>query len=497
MHKHLAMSLAIVLASCGKNAPAAKDDAPPAPSVAPITVPTIGVEQIRHLNFGWAEGPCEKAYKATPRDWTQVRSSCEAALAKDPHNLDLHRLLALALAQTNEHAAAVEHLIAMLRADYFGYAAELTTNGELKEFIATQHGQSLTALAAKLREAYQKTIASSIWLVGRRSTFKWPNASGVQPSTSRGEVYAYDRGTKRYLRLTHTDHKVVGFVRAPSGLDIAVLGFDKIDRPKDDGPPTFANAWVQLFDTTEWKPLGSKISLPASREIVLGYAAGDQLLVSSAPADGRWGVGTATVSSVDKSAGRLTKVGTPIPQPRIIVTLDESRLVRDASGVEAVWTSDPTSPTLKVAGGATIQIPESGAASESTVAVSPGNAKIAFATAVDPCSKDTAPSLYVADVKSGALKHVLTAPSRFATRWVDAATLAYEDGAGAIRLWDAASSRESGRLENKAGIALDVLSTTTAPLCKQAPPVVESVGAGSGDELPPEEGSAGPITAPQ
>ncbi|MGE3547700.1 MAG: hypothetical protein AB7L28_27485, partial [Kofleriaceae bacterium] len=469
----------------------------PAPHVAPITVPEIGVEQIRYLNFGWADGPCEKAYKAKPRDWLQVRSSCEAALAKDPHNLDVHRLLALALAQTNEHAAAVEHLIAMLSADYFGYADDLTSNGELKEFIATQHGQSVTALAAKLREAYHKQIASSIWLVARRSTFKWPNATGVQSSSSRGEVYAYDRVSKRFLRLTHTDHKVVGFVRAPSGSDIAVIGFDKIDRPKDDGPPTFASAWIQLFDAVEWKPLGTRIALPASREISLGYAAGDQLLVSTAPADGRWGVGAATVSSVDKSASRLTKVGASMPQPRIVVTLDESRLVRSASGVEAVWTNDPsTSPTLKVAGGVTIQVPESGAASESTVAVAPSNTKIAFATAVDPCSNDTAPSLYVADAKSGALKHVLTAASRFSTRWVDAATLAYEDGAGGIRLWDATSGRETARIENRSGIALEVLSTATAPLCKHAPPVVESAGSGAGDELPPEE-APGPITSPQ
>ncbi|HEX7837969.1 MAG TPA: hypothetical protein VF469_10930, partial [Kofleriaceae bacterium] len=96
--------------------------------------------------------------------------------------------------------------------------------------------------------------------------------------------------------------------------------------------------------------------------------------------------------------------------------------------------------------------------------------------------------------------------------------LAYEDGDGAIRLWDAQAGREAARLDNKltgaddkSSLALDVLSLASAPLCKQAPPAADA--AGSGDEpLPPEEptsagsgaGSApsttsgsGPVTQPQ
>ena len=82
----------------------------------------------------------------------------------------------------------------------------------------------------------------------------------------------------------------------------------------------------------------------------------------------------------------------------------------------------------------------------------------------------------------------------FATRWIDDHVLAYEDGDGAIRLWDAQTGREAQRLDDKSGFALDVLSFGSAPLCKGARPEAGS-GAGS-DELPPEEGS-GPVTAPQ
>ena len=142
-------------------------------------------------------------------------------------------------------------------------------------------------------------------------------------------------------------------------------------------------------------------------------------------------------------------------------------------------------------------MPESGAATQAALALAPGGARLAFATAVDPCAKDTAPSLYVADTRTGALKHLLTARSRFATRWLDPTTLAYEDGEGAIRLWDATTGRQLLELENRPGIALDVLSLAAAPLCKQAPPVVEDATGGDLDEppLPPEEGST-PVTSP-
>jgi hypothetical protein len=141
-------------------------------------------------------------------------------------------------------------------------------------------------------------------------------------------------------------------------------------------------------------------------------------------------------------------------------------------------------------------VPLSHAALQSTVAL--GSSHLAFATAVDPCAKDTAPSLYVADAKTGALKHVLTAVSRFATRWQTPTLLAYEDGDTTVRLWDSVAQREIGKLENKAGLALDVLSLAPGRSCKggAGSPVLGleptggsgSAGSGSGsDELPPEE----------
>jgi hypothetical protein len=497
-------ALAMVLASCGgKDDGAAKnkEDAAVGPQVAPLAVPTSGVDQVKRMNFVYGDGwsaydKAVDAYKKKELD--DARKQAEVSVARDPMHLDAHYLLARILAQGGEHAAVVDHLVTALAADYWRYGPGLAKDTELGEFMSTPHGQSVAALAAKLRDDYTKRITGALWVVARRSAFKWPKDPGVQPATSRGELYAFDRESRRYLRLTHTDHKVAAYVRAASGAEVAILGFDKIDRPKVDPkadpkpvelPSTFAAVWVRTYETKEWQPTGKKIALGAAREVSVGYGAGDQLVVT---VDG-------ATSAIDKASGKLSKIATPPPVPRVVLTIEAGRVVRAADGILAAWSGDPpTAASLKTTAGGTIMIPESGAASQASVAVAPGGARVVFATAVDPCSKTSAPSLYIADAKTGVTRHVLTARSRFGTRWLDANLVAYEDGEGGIRVWNAASSREEVKLDNKPGIALDVLSLSSAPSCKQTPVVEEPVGAGSADEppLPPEEPASGPITQP-
>lgn len=489
------------MAACGKKseAPTAKQDGGAGKAVsAPIALPTLGVDKIGRFNFLWNEGgnaydKAMAAYKAKTRDWGVVRAACEQAVNKDPLHLDAQRLLAVALTQQGDHAAAVDHIVAAIAGDYFKYGVNYATDPELEAFRATPHGQAVTALAAQIHDEYVKRVKGALFLIGRRGPFKWPARDGVQPSSSRGELYAFDRESRRYLRLTHTDYQVAGYIRGAA--EITILGFDKIDHSKDDAsPPLLEHAWIQLLDPVEMKAMGKRVGIASARAVSIGYGAGDQLLVGTAPPAGRWGLGEWVVSSLDKSTGKLAKVAQPVPAPRIELTLDEGRVVREAAiaGVEASWaqptTGEPaTAPSLKLAGGGTVQVPESHSANHDTVAVSPNNAHVAFATAVDPCAKDAVPSLYVAEGKTAALKHLLTAKSRFSTRWLDANSLAYDDGDGDIRIWDATTGREAMRLDDKNGLALDVLSLASAPQCKQAPAKVETGSAGSDDALPPEE----------
>jgi hypothetical protein len=496
--------LAILLvAACGKGGhkKSARDDAgPTAPVATPLVLPELGVERLTRMNYTYEAGRSayDKAEAAAKKqDWAEVRKQAELALGKDANHFDAHRLLAIALAQGGENAAAVDHLVAGIAADYLQFGPTYAKEPLLEAFRATQHGQDVTRLAGQIRDEYTKRIAGALWFIGRRSAFHY-DKDGVQSLSSRGEVYAFDRETKRYFRLTHTNHQVAGFLRAKAGNELALLGFDKGDRPKD-GPPLIARAWVQTIDTTTWQSSMNRITFGPARAIAAYYGEGDQLLVGQASAADRWTLGDWAVSSVDRTTAKLTKVGTPLGAPRIEFSLDEGRVVLtgSADGVTATWAGDPARTAQLAIGSTSIAVPESGQAAQETLAVAPGGGYLAFATAVDPCAKDAAPSLYVANAKSGALKHILTAKSRFATRWIDASTLAYEDGDNGIRLWDATTGREALRIENKAGLALAVLSLASAPLCKQAPPTTEPVGAGSGDEMPPEEGSAGPVTSPQ
>ena len=505
MKSTFAVAVLTALFACGDkkaDKPTTKDDAAVGPTVAPIALPPIGLDAIRRANFMYGDGSKEfdKAESALKeRDWAALRKHAEGALAKDPHHLDAHWAVAVALAQTGEHAAAVDHLVIALAGDYFRYADKLATDKNLEPFRATSHGTAVNEVAQKIRGEYLKRIARGVFLIARRTTFRWPR-EGAKWSISRGEVYAFDRESKRYLRLTHTDHQAAAFVRAPSGGELAVFGFDRVDKPKgDDATPLIERGWIEIIDTAEWKRAGKRITFGPAREVHVGYGAGDQLLVATAPASGRWGIGELAISSVDKTGGKLTKVKADLPVPRFAFSLEEGRIVRAADGIKAAWSGDPPrTASLGVEGGATIAVPESGAASQASVALSPDKARIAFATAVDPCSEDTAPSLYVADAKTGALEHLLTAKSRFVTRWLDPTTLAYEDGEGAIRIWDATTGREAMKLENKVGIALEVLSLAPAPLCKGTPPTADDgTGTGTTDEppLPPEEGE-GPVTKP-
>lgn len=501
------VALVLLVAACGKGGDRKneKKDAggPTAPVAAPIALPAIGVDRIGRFNYIYDAGRAayDKAEAAAKKqDWAEARKQAEAALAKDTNHLDAHRLLAVALAQLGEHAAAVDHLVHAIAADYYSYGVAFGSDPLLEGFRGTPHGQAVAQLAAQIGDDYAKKVSTALWFIARRSPFRY-DKTGPQWVSSRGELYAFDRDTKRYFRLTHTNHQVAGFVRARNADEVAVLGFDKADRPKEDtSPPLIARGWLQTFDTKEWKST-TKIQLPQARANAVYYAEGDQLLVAQAPPTDRWGLGEWTVSSVDRTTSKLTKTSGALGTPRIEHSLDEGRIVlpAGADGVTATWTGDPARAPELALGATRITVPESGQAAQETVAVAPGGGWLAFATAVDPCAESAAPSLYVANGKTGALRHLLTARSRFATRWLDANTLAYEDGDGAIRLWDATTAREAMRIENKPGVALAVLSLASAPLCKQAPPAVDTAPSGSGDEMPPEEPAAGegPVTSPR
>ena len=122
-----------------------------------------------------------------------------------------------------------DHLVTALAADYYAYGRPCARQGPRGVSRDTAGRSGELARAADPRRGTRKRIRAALWVVGRRSPFRWPDKPGVQYAYSRGEVYAYDRDSKRFFRLTHTDHQVIAFVRPAN--ETAVLGFDKVDHP--------------------------------------------------------------------------------------------------------------------------------------------------------------------------------------------------------------------------------------------------------------------------
>lgn len=501
-----ALASGLALAGCGGDKKAdgkggegsGSASAQPLPTIAPRP---LGVEAVKDFNFVYGSGAKEyekalKAYKATPRDWATVRSACEATLAKDAHHLDASWVLGEALAQAGEHGPAVEALATALAGDWLRWGPTLDKDPELSALLATPHGQALLAYNATQKAAFAAKVAAGPLLLARRSTFKMPG-TGTNSASTRGELYAYDSEAKRFLRVTHTDHQVAAWVRSPSGGELLLTGFDKVELPDPknpktakDAPPLLARSWVTTFSLADLADTSARATIGKARHVHAGYGPGEQIVVVTAPAAGRWGAGPTTTYVVDRGSGKLAKTtGVAIEGTHVEMTFDEVNVV----GGGATALPAELAPDL-VAKLTPIQTGADGLPRLSLALLSPGKTRLAFATATDPCADQDAaakPTLYVADAKTGAFKHVLTASSRFAAAWVGDDLLVYEDGLGGMRLYDAAAQRETGKIAERAGMALWALSPTTAPLCRKEPIAAEP---DDGSDLPPEEA---PASAPQ
>jgi hypothetical protein len=495
----LRVAAAVALAACGKSSkepPKVWDAAP-----APLALPALGVDSVKRMNYIYGDGAADYARAVTAyktKDWAAIRASCEAAIKKDPAHLDAHRLLATAAAQLGDRPTATEHLGIALAGDWRKFGPKLATDQDLTDYFATPEGKQLVELAGRIGAETTKREAAGTLVIGRRSTFKWPARPGVQGASSRGELYAFvpdgPEGA-RFFRITHSDDTVVAWLRAPSGNELAVVGFTKVEMPDAKAPPTaaplLAQTWIDTLDAHTFAPTGKRAWIGKGREVAVYYAAGDQLVATTAEADGRWKTKNPVAYSIDRTTGKATKTKAPSPAgPTTTLSLDDT--VRDGApaGIDATWDADGMAAELKVAG-KTIAVPDGGRTRRADVAVSPKASKVAFVVWADPCVKDAVPSLYAYDLATGHLSHILTVASRFGARWLDDQRLIYEDDAGGLRVWDGATSREALHVSERGGLALDGLAAAPRPICKQAPFEAGEKDDGTDTAVPAEGDGAG------
>ena len=452
------VAIVVALAACGGEKKDSKDKetAEKAIELPALTVPPLGVESPKKMNYVYGDGakPYAKVVEAYKKqDWPAVIAGAEETLAKDAGHLEAHRVLGAALAQTGDFPKAADHLLAALAGDFLRWGPKLPEDQELTGFLASPHGKSLLARHLEMKAGVEKAIRGGVWLIGRRSTFKWPAKSGS--ASTRGELYAYDEASKRFFQITHTSHQLAAWLPSPNGAEIALVGFDKVAMPdpaKAKNTPPTIRAWVETIDAKTFETVTKRSTFKNVRALGVYWGDGGQLLVDTFKAAGRWALTPDATFSIDASTGKAAK-SAAAPDPasgRALVSLDETLVAGPTAGIQVV--ASPTDPALitelkLVSTGRSIKIPESGLGDASVPRANPSGSRAAFATWVDPCGEGDAakPSLYVADAKTGQLKHLLTADSRFNLAWLTDDRLVYEDGSGGLRIWDATTGRKRRR----------------------------------------------------
>jgi hypothetical protein len=485
--------IGIALVACGGGGGKKEEPKQEAREVMPtLAVPPLGVASLEEMNYVWGAGSkaYKKAYAALDKDWSAVKAAAEETLAKDPRHLHAHHDLGVALAQLGDFPGAAGPLVTALAGDFLRWGPGLLEDKRLTQFFDSPHGKALAAAHRDLAAEVEAVIAGGIWLIGRRSTFKWPKGSG--PASTRGELYAFDEESRRFLMLSHTDHQVAGWLRSPDGGEVALVGYNQAHLAD---PAPLVTAWVELRDARTWEPRGKRAVFKKVRAVAAQYGDGGQLLVETSKAQGRWATVRAALWSIDGTTGKAVKTSAAVDprSDRVQVSLDETVVTGGARGIKLSPSIDDPTLIAEIEieqTGRTISLPESGKGDRAVPRASPSGARVAFATWVDPCAEEDGPkpSLYVQD--GDQRHHLLTQASRFGLRWLSDDRLLYEDGSGALRIWDATTRREAARLTaGKAGaylLGVAGLSASARPICRKEP-LAEVETEVVPEEPPPEE----------
>lgn len=456
----------------------------------------LGVESPRAFGYVWGKGSkafkrAEGLMKAEGRDWKAIAEACEEAIAADKNHLAAHRLLGIALANSGESEKASEHFSTALAGDWLRWGPGLEGDPALTEYLKTPAGKGLVALNEAYKTRFFELAEAAVMVVAKRTSWKRPKKTGKQWAATRAELFAYHLDEERYLRITHTGESVVGAVASPSGDRFAVLAISHYEFPEDGkGAAPIASARVVVHDAKTFEQIGKSARLKkAAPSLALFFGAGEELLLDAGN----------RVYSVDAEGGKLKKssargVGdlaslessTKRNREVLFANSEIGRVFRPW-GVDV----DQTKASF-VAGEAktNIALPDGGGTSLSEVALSPDGARVVFVGIGDPCQKDHQSAVYVADTKTGALKHVHRGAGLGEARWLDDNRFIYQSEPGELRVYDAASNDTTHTIKNRSGIALSAASNVASGARCTNPAVTE----------PPEpapSGSEGPEPQPE
>ena len=468
--------------------PATPDPAGPRPATKPM-----GAEKVSLFNYVYskgkkAHGKAEKAAKK--KDWAAVKTHCQAAIEKDPWHLHAHHDLATAMVQLGEIDAAVEHLDIALAGDWLRWGPGLTDDADLAPLWQAPAGDKVKALSQAYGEEFMQRVKGGLWMLGRRSRYKRPEKVGEQWSATRGELYAYDLETQRYLRITHTRERIAGWLRSPSGDQIAWLGYWQVVVPDpassaadpetdpvaaSDKKPAgiiFRRTLVGVIDANTLLPIGKVATL---REDIaradLQYRVGDELILSVFADFEGWNHAGETGEpsqryAFDREAGKLKKTDVaPSDEPVLTMTLEKTWTTRkEAAGFEV---NDGEDGEVLMLDGMENGVPIPDQATVVGVSRSPDKAYALVRTVGEPCAESPSGSLYSLDTATGKLAHILRGNSEFHVSWLDDRRFAYEDDGGRVRIHDLGEGKQLEKLKNGAVLSLSGLGATRGIMCTE------------------------------
>lgn len=484
----------------GDPAPVPKDGQTNAPVTPPAPSVVVGVAQPKQFNYVYGKG--KKAYEqaekaAVPKkgepDWAAVAASCEEALAADADHLDAAFLLARARVETGQAAGVAKPLTQALAGDYLAFAPELA-EAPWPAFFASEAGAPVKAEVDAIAQSFLDRAKSGLFVVARRTSFRAPKPKGkVQWAATRAELYSYDRETERYLRITHTNHSLAGWLMAPSGDELVYVAYSGLEVGADGQPTLLGWAKIGIIDMDSLQPRSKEARVRGTpRRISVGYRAGDELVVETADADGRWATTNPKTWVLDRGKGRLKKSDVPLDAADVLrVDYDRVRLSRAQSPdvqAEAEATSFRLLPT-----NITVVMPAGEVVGADGYFWSPDKVHLVVRTMPNPCEDQRESTLYLIDAATGKLKNILRGVTSFETRWVDNDHFVYQDDDGALRLYDVEERTQVGRLEIKGGIGLIGVAAGRGPVCTDPSSAVDpGLDTAGADEEAPPEGDEGP-----
>lgn len=457
----LVVSAACACAACsgGSSAQApgegsGREDSGAAAKAAEVAIPpALPLGKASLDEFGYRRGPGREAYERAVKaeklarvdaDWQVVIDACKAALAADPGHLDAAWLLAAAHARKGEHDQILGPLSRAVAGDWGKWGERSLVLPLFEAFLASPHGEAWRALAEDYRAGFGEATRRAVIVLGR-------------DGAPRGEVYGWDAGGARWLRLSRTGGTVVAALPGPEGSGlIAYVAYRDLNRA-DERRGALKRPRIAVIDRSSGR-VSRELAFTDVDELRLGWkpVQGDDpqvvVVIDGGKDEGAWQVDWKRGHKKKPPASQKLSVG----KDAVIVARGQVHRRRLPDGITADWDDDGLASAIRLAATRKTVTPPAGLVVDGHGLVwSPDRARLALVTLPDDGDCAAPATLFVVDAGTGKLREIgqSAAPAPI---WVDDTRLAYTAG-DRVRIVEVASARVERELTSAGGVATAIV----------------------------------------